>query len=302
LSGTAALIAPAAAITRRRGGMQALRGVARPDFIVGAVVVAFWAFCALFPEVLTAADPTRITKEGLSVLGEPVPPGTPGFLLGADSLGRDFFSRIVHGAQVAMIIAIVPNAIALALATAVGVIAGVMRGKVEFILMRTTEAIMVLPGFLIALAVISTFGSSTIVLILTIVAFSWTYAARVVYGETLRLREMLFVEAARSVGAGRWRIAITHIVPQLKPLLIVYFTMNAAFMVLLEAGLGFLGFGVQPPTPSWGLMLAESRDQFFYPWLIITPGICLATLCVGFYLVGQGIQNAGRPREKAVVL
>jgi len=282
--------------------MQALRGVARPDFIVGAVVVAFWAFCALFPEVLTAADPTRITKEGLSVLGEPVPPGTPGFLLGADSLGRDFFSRIVHGAQVAMIIAIVPNAIALALATAVGVIAGVMRGKVEFILMRTTEAIMVLPGFLIALAVISTFGSSTIVLILTIVAFSWTYAARVVYGETLRLREMLFVEAARSVGAGRWRIAITHIVPQLKPLLIVYFTMNAAFMVLLEAGLGFLGFGVQPPTPSWGLMLAESRDQFFYPWLIITPGICLATLCVGFYLVGQGIQNAGRPREKAVVL
>ena len=302
MSGTAALIAPAAAITRRRGGMQALRGVARPDFIVGAVVVAFWAFCALFPEVLTAADPTRITKEGLSVLGEPVPPGTPGFLLGADSLGRDFFSRIVHGAQVAMIIAIVPNAIALALATAVGVIAGVMRGKVEFILMRTTEAIMVLPGFLIALAVISTFGSSTIVLILTIVAFSWTYAARVVYGETLRLREMLFVEAARSVGAGRWRIAITHIVPQLKPLLIVYFTMNAAFMVLLEAGLGFLGFGVQPPTPSWGLMLAESRDQFFYPWLIITPGICLATLCVGFYLVGQGIQNAGRPREKAVVL
>jgi len=302
LSGAAALVAPAAAITRRRGGMQALRGLARPDFIVGAVVVAFWAFCALFPEVLTSADPTRITKEGLSVLGEPVPPGTPGFPLGADALGRDFFSRIVYGAQVAMIIAIVPNALALALATAVGVIAGVMRGKVEFILMRTTEAIMVLPGFLIALAVISTFGSSTIVLILTIVAFSWTYAARVVYGETLRLREMLFVEAARSVGAGRWRIAITHIVPQLKPLLIVYFTMNAAFMVLLEAGLGFLGFGVQPPTPSWGLMLAESRDQFFYPWLIITPGICLATLCVGFYLVGQGIQNAGRPREKAVVL
>jgi len=302
LSGAAALVAPAAAITRRRGGMQALRGLARPDFILGAVVVAFWAFCALFPEALTSVDPTRITKEGLSVLGEPVPPGTPGFPLGADALGRDFFSRIVYGAQVAMIIAIVPNALALALATAVGVVAGVMRGKVEFILMRTTEAIMVLPGFLIALAVISTFGSSTIVLILTIVAFSWTYAARVVYGETLRLREMLFVEAARSVGAGRWRIAITHIVPQLKPLLIVYFTMNAAFMVLLEAGLGFLGFGVQPPTPSWGLMLAESRDQFFYPWLIITPGICLATLCVGFYLVGQGIQNAGRPREKAVVL
>jgi peptide/nickel transport system permease protein len=302
LSGTTALVAPSAVTTRRRGGLQALRGLVRPDFIVGAILVTFWGVCALFPGALTSADPTRISSEGLSLLGEPVPPGTPGFLLGADALGRDFFSRVVHGARVAMIIALVPNALALALATAVGVVAGVMRGKVEFVLMRTTEAIMVLPGFLIAMAVISTFGSSTTVLILTIVAFSWTYTARVVYGETLRLREMLFVEAARSVGASRWRIAATHIVPHLQPLLVVYFTMNAAFMVLLEAGLGFLGFGVQPPTPSWGLMLAESRDQFFYPWLIIAPGVCLATLCVGFYLVGQGLQNAGRPPEKAVVL
>lgn len=302
MSGTAALVAPSDATSRRRGAKQAFRGLLRPDFIIGAIIVAFWSFCALFPEVLTSADPTRITENGLSVLGEPAPPGTPGFILGADAIGRDFFARIVHGARVAMIIALVPNALALLLATAVGVIAGVMRGKVEFILMRTTEAVMVLPGFLIAMAVISTFGTSTTVLILTIVAFSWTYTARVIYGETLRLREMLFIEAAHSVGAGRWRIAVTHIVPHLKPLLIVYFTMNAAFMVLLEAGLGFLGFGVQPPTPSWGLMLAESRDQFFYPWLITVPGICLATLCVGFYLVGQGIQNAGLPREKAVVL
>ena len=303
MSGTAALVTPAATTTtRRRGGVQLLRGFARADFVIGALLVAFWAFCALFPDALTSIDPTRIQKGGVSELGEPVPPGTGSFLLGTDALGRDFLSRVVHGARVAMIIAIVPNALALALAPVVGVTAGVMRGKVEFVLMRITEAIMVLPGFLIAMAVISTFGPSTPVLILTLVAFSWTYTARVVYGETLRLREMLFVEAALSVGAGRWRIAATHIVPHLQPLLVVYFTMNAAFMVLLEAGLGFLGFGVQPPTPSWGLMLAESRDQFFYPWLIIVPGLCLASLSIGFYLMGQGIQNAGRPAEKAVVL
>lgn len=303
MSGTAALIAPAAATgTRRRGRLQVLRGLARVDFIVGALFVAFWAFCAIFPDALTTVDPTRIQKGGLTLLGEPLPPGTRSFLLGTDALGRDYFSRVVHGAQVAMLIAVVPNALALVVATVVGVTAGVLRGKVEFILMRITEAIMVLPGFLIALAVISTFGTSTTVLILTLVGFSWTYPARVVYGETLRLREMLFVEAALSVGAGRWRIAVSHIVPHLRPLLVVYFTMNAAFMVLLEAGLGFLGFGVQPPTPSWGLMLAESRDQFFYPWLIIAPGLCLASLGVGFYLLGQGIQNAGRPAEKAVVL
>ena len=301
MTGTAALAAPAA-VTTRRGGLEALRGLARPDFLVGALLVAFWAFCALFPDVLTTADPTRIRDDGLTILGEPLAPGTSSLLLGTDSLGRDFFARVVHGARVAMIIALVPNALALALATLVGVSAGVMRGAVEYVLMRVTEAIMVLPGFLIAMAVISILGSSTTVLILTIVAFSWTYTARVIYGETLRLREMLFVEAALSVGAGRWRIAATHIVPHLKPLLVVYFTMNASFMVLLEAGLGFLGFGVPPPTPSWGLMLAEARDQFFYPWLIIVPGLCLASLSVGFYLLGQGIQNAGRPAEKAVVL
>jgi peptide/nickel transport system permease protein len=302
MSGTTALAAPAAATSRRRSGAQLLHGLARTDFVIGALLVAFWAFCAIFPDVLTSADPTRIQAHGLTLLGEPKPPGSPHLLLGTDSLGRDFFSRVVHGARVAMIIAIVPNVLALALATVVGVVAGVLGAKVEFVLMRITEAIMVLPGFLIAMAVISTFGPSTWVLILVLVGFSWTYTARVVYGETLRIREMLFVEAALSVGAGRWRIAATHIVPHLRPLLVVYFTMNAAFMVLLEAGLGFLGFGVQPPTPSWGLMLAEARDQFFYPWLIIAPGLCLASLSIGFYLLGQGIQNAGRPREKAVVL
>jgi peptide/nickel transport system permease protein len=302
MSGTTALVAPGASTTRRRSGVRALRGLARPDFVVGAVLVAFWGFCALFPDVLTSTDPTRIQAGGLTLIGEPRPPGSAHFLLGTDSLGRDFFSRVVHGARVAMLIAIVPNLLALVLATVVGVVAGVVGAKVEFVLMRITEAIMVLPGFLIAMAVISTFGPSTLVLIVVLVGFSWTYTARVIYGETLRIREMLFVEAALSVGAGMWRIAATHIVPHLRPLLVVYFTMNAAFMVLLEAGLGFLGFGVQPPTPSWGLMLAEARDQFFYPWLIIAPGLCLASLSIGFYLLGQGIQNAGRPPEKAVVL
>lgn len=178
MSGTAALVSPAAATTtRRRSGFQLLRGFARADFIIGVLLVAFWAFCAIFPDVLTSTDPTRIQKGGVSLLGEPMPPGTKSFLLGTDALGRDFFSRIVHGARVAMTIAIVPNVLALALATVVGVTAGVMRGKVEFVLMRITESIMVLPGFLVAMAVISTFGTSTAVLILTLVAFSWTYGA-----------------------------------------------------------------------------------------------------------------------------
>ena len=275
----------------------------RADFVIGSTIIAFWVLCALFPALLTSLDPTSVDMtKGLSSLGEPLPPGTEGHWLGTDPLGRDELSRLVYGAQVALLMAVVPNAIALLLAVLVGVTAGVVRGKVEFVLMRCTEAVMVLPGFLIAMAVVATFGTSTTVLVFTLVAFSWTYPTRVVYGETLKLREMLFVEAARSMGASSLRLALTHIVPHLRALLIVYFTMNAAFMVLLEASLGFLGFGVQPPTPSWGLMLAEARDQFFYPWLMVLPGICLASLCIGFYLMGQGIENAGKPVEQAVRL
>jgi peptide/nickel transport system permease protein len=290
------------AIADSSGARMYLRSLARPDFIVGFIIVMFWTVCAFVPGLITSGDPTAIHPDGLTLLGEPVPPGTAGFILGTDPIGRDYFTRLIYGAQVALTMAVVPNAIALALATMVGVTAGIVGGRTEFLLMRVTETVMVLPGFLIAMAIIATFGPSTLVLVFTLVSFSWTYAARVVYGETLRLREMLYIDAARSVGAGRLRIAVTHIVPHLRPLLIVYFTMNASFMVLLEAGLGFLGFGIQPPTPSWGSMLADARDQFFYPWLVILPGICLASLCIGFYLVGQGLQEAGRPLSKAVRL
>ena len=186
----------------------------RADLAVGMAIVGFWAFCALFPSVITDVDPTRIFQNGTTLLGEPLAPGKHGFALGTDVLGRDLLSRLVHGARVAMLMALVPNGLALLVATGVGVTAGMVRGKVEFVLMRITEA----------------------------------------------------------------------------------------FMVLLEAGLGFLGFGVQPPTPSWGSMLAEARDQFFYPWLILLPGACLASLCIGFYALGHGLQHVGLPREKRVKL
>jgi peptide/nickel transport system permease protein len=272
------------------------------DLVAGLLLLGLFLVCALLPGLIAGQDPLASDPAGLTVLGEPLPPRSPGHLLGTDVLGRDHLARLVHGAQVAVLIAVVPNLLALAVATAVGVTAGLARGWVEQVLMRVTESIMVLPAFLIAMAVIAAFGPSTVVIIATLVAISWTYPARVVYGETLRLGGMLYVEAARSMGAGGLRIAVQHVLPHLRGLLVVYFTMNAAFMVLLEAGLGFLGFGVQPPTPSWGLMLAEARDQFFYPWLIIAPGVCLAALCVGFYLVGQALQRSGQPAESRIPL
>jgi ABC-type dipeptide/oligopeptide/nickel transport system permease subunit len=149
---------------------------------------------------------------------------------------------------------------------------------------------------------LSVLGPGLGVVVGALVLVSWTYPARVVYGETLRLRETAFVEAARALGAGTPRIIVRHIVPQLGIILLIYFTLNAATMVLLEAGLGFLGFGVQPPTPSWGAMIHQGRDVLFWPWLMLLPGICLALLGTGFYLVGAGLQRATGPRLHRVRL
>lgn len=284
--------APAAPRTSRLLNVRRRLYAIRKDAVVGAVVVGFFTVCAVVPGVVASSDPLVSQPDGLTSTGEPRPPGDAGFLLGTDVIGRDHWSRIVHGARVAMILATVPNLLALTIAVVIGLTAGYCRGSIEVVLMRVTETLLVLPVFLIAMAIIATFGSTVTTLVLTLALVSWSYPARIVHAEVTRLRSSLHVDAAVTLGAGGWRVATRHILPHLRPLLMVYFTMNAAFMVLLEAGLGFLGFGVQPPTPSWGAMLADSRDQFFHPWLIVAPGVCLALLGAGFYLVGQGFRRS----------
>jgi peptide/nickel transport system permease protein len=262
----------------------------RPDIIVGGVIVGAFLLCAIAPGLVAQHDPLQSLPDGLTAAGAPRPPGDGGFVLGTDALGRDMLSRVIYGARVAVLMAVVPNMIALSVATVIALAAGYGRGTLETVLMRLTESFLVLPLFLIAMAVIATFGSSTTTVVLTLAFVTWSYPARVLHGEVRRLSTSLHVEAARSLGAGVMRITLRHILPHLTPLLVVYFTMNAAYMVMLEAGLAFLGFGVQPPTPSWGLMLADGRDQFFRPWLIIVPGVSLALLCIGFSLVGSAAE------------
>lgn len=296
VTGSAVAAAAAAeAVPARRRLPRWLRR-AGPGPLAGTAIVGLFLLAALFAPALAPHDPNYQFFEGLTDLGEPLPPGSAPFWLGTDTLGRDLLSRLIYGARVAIFIAVVPNLLALLLATVVGTVAGTFGGLVEAVLMRVTEMAMVLPTFLLALALLTVLGPGLGVVVGALVLVSWTYPARVVYGETLRLRETAFVEAARALGAGRGRIILRHIVPQLSVLLLIYFTLNAATMVLLEAGLGFLGFGVQPPTPSWGAMIDDGRDVLFWPWLMLEPGLCLALLGTGFYLVGLGLQRATGPR------
>ena len=271
------------------------------DLAIGAGIVGFFAVCAIAAPILTRFHPSFQQPDGLDGIN-PIAPFKGKFWLGTDELGRDEFSRLVYGSRIALFIGIVPNAISLLVAALVGVTAGYFRGRIDTVLMRFTEMVMVLPAFLLALALLSVVGAGLGTVVLAIVMVSWTYPARIVYGETLRVREAAYVEAARALGAGPIRIIFRHVLPQLRGLLITYFTLNAAFMVLLEAGLGFLGFGVQPPTPSWGAMIGDSKDLLFWPWLVILPGACLALLGLGFYLLGEGIQKRIGPKHAKVRL
>ncbi|MGH2616008.1 MAG: ABC transporter permease [Thermomicrobiales bacterium] len=296
----AAVAAPPEATTRGWFGRRLRALGAGP--LAGLVIIAIFAIFAIFAPVIAPHDPDYQFADGLSALGAPLPPGSPPFLLGTDTFGRDMLSRLIYGSRVALFIAVVPNTIALLLATVVGASAGFFGGTVDTVLMRVTEMMMILPTFLLALALLAVLGPGLHVVVAALVLVSWTYPARVVYGETLRIRELAFVEAARALGAGDPRIIIRHVLPQLRRLLLIYFTLNAASMVLIEAGLGFIGFGVQPPTPSWGAMIEEGSRVLFWPWLILLPGVSLALLGAGFYLVGTGLQRAAGPRLSRVRL
>jgi peptide/nickel transport system permease protein len=206
-------------------------------------------------------------------------------------------------AHVAMLIATLPNLLALLVATAVGVISGYAGGRIEMILMRATEMVMTLPTFLLAMALLAVLGAGIPVVVLALILVTWTYPARVVYGEVLRIKEYVYVEAERALGASPWRIVWHHIVPQLRSVLIVYFALNASFMVMTEAGLSYLGFGIPPPTPSWGAMIGESQDYYLTaPWLALLPGGCIALLTISFSLLGGAIQRRGGPRRARVQL
>jgi peptide/nickel transport system permease protein len=292
----------------RRGGASDLsaarhrRSVGDAGLWAGIALVGVFAICAVFAPLVAPHDPTFQHADGLTEIAPYGPFDNWKFPLGTDELGRDQLSRLVYGTRVALFIAIVPNALALALATLVGVSAGYFRGKTEAVLMRITETVLVLPALLLALALLAVVGPGLGSVVIALVFVSWTYPTRVVYGEVLRIREAAFVESARALGAGAPRIVFRHVIPQLRGILITYFTLNAAFMVLLEAGLGFLGFGIQPPTPSWGSMIGASKDLIFWPWLIVEPGIFLSLLVVGFYLLGEGLQRRIGPRIPRVRL
>ena len=272
--------------------------VRRPSTLFGLVVVLATVLAALLAPHLAPYPPDEQFFDGLTLEGAPLPPDAR-FWLGTDLLGRDLLSRLIWGARTSLLIGVVANGAAVLLGTMLGVIAGFVRGWLGAAIMRFTDLMMAFPALLLAIALAAIFRPSLWIVALGIAVVNWVQIARITYTETTALSEREFIEAARAVGAGPWRILLTHILPHLVPTMLVWGTLGIATTVLLEATLSYLGVGVRPPTPSWGNIIFENQTWFATaPWLVFFPGAAILLLALAFNLLGDSLRDALDPTQR----
>jgi peptide/nickel transport system permease protein len=261
-------------------------------------VIGLFVAAAILAGWLAPYDPSQQFFDGLTLEGSPLPPSTR-FWFGTDTNGRDQFSRLLYGAQTSLLIGIVANSIAVVIGAGLGLVAGYVRGFVGSAIMRFTDLMMAFPPLLLAIALAAILKPGLNIVILVIALVNWVQIARVIYAETVSLSEREYIEAARAMGAGTGRILLRHLLPHLVPTVIVYATLGIATTVLLESTLSFLGRGVQPPTPAWGMMIFESQSYFLNaPWLVFIPGAAILILALSFNLVGDGLRDALDPTQR----
>lgn len=260
--------------------------------IAGALILGLLVLAALFAPILFPGDPLRIVSTPL--IG---PFEQPGLLFGTDRLGRNVIAGIFYGARTSLLVGLVAAAAALIAGSIIGTLAGFAGGAVDEILMRITEAFQTVPGFLLALALVSIAGPSMPVLIGAIALSSWTQAARLTRGQVLSIRERDYVASARVIGMHPMEIAFRQIFPNAMPPVLALAPIIVASAILIEAALSFLGLG-DPNRVTWGGMIAEGRTVLrSAPWLSILPGIALALTVVGTYLIGEALTTAQHSRE-----
>ncbi len=228
------------------------------------------------------------------------PPSFPAHPFGTDKLGRDVFSRVVYGGQISLTVGIVAVSISLFIGLIMGALSGYYSGLTDSLIMRTADVFFAFPYILFAIALMavfrssgSEFGKSFWPVFIAIGILGWPSIARVFRSSILTVRENEYIDAARAMGAGDLRIMFRHIMPNAIAPIIVYGTMSVGGAILSEAALSFLGMGVQPPEPSWGLMLSEAKSLMFAaPWLTLWPGVAILTTVLSFVLMGDGMRDA----------
>jgi peptide/nickel transport system permease protein len=259
---------------------------------VGAVIVGLAVFAALFAPLLVPHDPFA-QDLGKRLLVPFWMDGTdPQHLLGTDQLGRDYLARLIYGCRISMMIGVTVTIVSGVIGITMGVLGGFLGGRVDDIVLFAITTRLSLPVVLVALAVVGLLGSSMTILMITLGLLLWERFAVVARATTMQVRNLDFVAAAWCAGCSRFRILAGEVLPNIASHLVVVATLEIALAILLEAALSFLGLGVPPPLPSWGLMIAEAKDyMFFSPWVIMIPGVCLFVLVLGINLLGDGLRD-----------
>ena len=264
--------------------------------MLGAVLLGLIVVAALFAPLLAPHDPYA-----QDVVQRLIPPvwhekGSWMHVLGTDKLGRDYLSRLLYGARISLTIGLAAATISGLIGTTLGVLAGYFGGRVDAVISYIITTRLALPVVLVALAMASLVGGSLKVVIVLLGLLLWDRFAVVTRSVTQQLRDAEFIAAAKALGASTAYILLREILPNIMSALTVVITLEMAHAILLEATLSFLGLGVQPPLPSWGLMVAEGKAyMFFQPWVIMIPGIALALLVLAINLLGDGIRDMNAP-------
>lgn len=294
-----AVTAPAEETSPTPGQVTRRRALRHPGFLIGAGIIVLLALVAILAPVLAPHDPFA-----QSLSSRLLPPvwsegGTWDYLLGTDQNGRDYLSRLIYGARVSISIGLGAASIGLMIGVTLGTIAGYYGRWADHAVSFLLTTQLALPGLLLAMALVFIIGPSVWVVMGIIGVLHWTYYLVVTRTATQRIRALDFVAAAEASGASSRQILWHEVLPNLVSQIIVIFTFELGIAILAEASLSFLGVGIQPPTPSWGLMIAEGKQAMFYrPWLVVLPGMCLFVLVIGANLMGDGLRDITAPEGR----
>jgi peptide/nickel transport system permease protein len=275
------------------------RLVRRRTALFGVLVVLVVMLAALAAPLVAPFDPLeqdigqRLREPGWQDAQGRVHP------LGTDHLGRDILSRIIFGSRIALLVGLAAVVISGVLGMIIGLVAGYFGGRMDDFLMRLADVQLAFPFILLAIAVIGVLGPSLRNIIIVIGVSSWVVYARVVRGEVLSIREREYVHAAVALGSRHWRVLMTHVLPNTFTPWLVVATLDMARVIVIESALSFLGLGVQPPTPTWGGMLADGRVYLSTAWWLATfPGLAILVTVLGINLFGDGLRDTLDPRLK----
>jgi peptide/nickel transport system permease protein len=286
-------------------GQRVVRSLLRARWpLVAILVLAIIVITAIFGPQFSPHDPNR-----LNLIGRLTPPferdqaGKIEFLLGTDTVGRDVLSRIIFGARISMFVGLTAVGIGGVLGTVLGLMAGYLGGVVDDIIMRLADIQLAFPFILLTIMVLVVLGSGVLNLVLVLGIGQWVTYARIARAQTISHREKEYVESARCIGAGHWRIMFVHILPNALAPLLVLASFNVASVILAEASLSFIGLGVPPTVPTWGGILAESRDQFLAGkwWLALFPGLSIVVTVLSLNILGDWLRDFLDPRLRGLV-